>query len=103
MYAIIETGGKQYKVSEGTTIDVEKVKGSEDGSVEFDKILLISYDDDVKTGNPHIDGAKVVGKIVKQAKAPKILVFKFKPKRNYRRRYGHRQPYTRVKIEQIVN
>lgn len=101
MYAIVETGGKQYRVSEGNTIQVEKLDGAIDTTVELDKVLLVETADGVRVGTPYVEGARVVAQIVKQAKAPKILVFKYKPKKNYRKRYGHRQPYTSIRIEKI--
>lgn len=101
MYAIVETGGKQYRVEEGASIRVEKVEGEPEQSVTLDKVLLVESDDGVQIGTPYVEGAQVVANIVKQAKAPKIHVFKFKPKKRYRKRYGHRQPYTLLKIEKI--
>ena len=100
MYAIVETGGKQYRVSEGATLYVEKLPGEPESTVELDKVLLIRTASRC-VGTPYIDGARVVSTVVKQAKAPKILVFKYKPKKNYRKRYGHRQPYTALRIERI--
>lgn len=101
MYAIVETGGKQYRVSEGMTVQVEKLNGDLESTVELDKVLLVEDADGVRIGTPYVDGAKVTAQIVKQAKAPKILVFKYKAKKNYRKRYGHRQPYTSLRIEKI--
>ena len=101
MYAIIKTGGKQYKVAEGDTIYIEKLDVDVDSSVTFDQVLTVVSDGDVKVGKPLVEGAKVTGKVVKQGKAKKILVFKYKAKSNYRRRQGHRQPYTKVSIEKI--
>lgn len=101
MYAIVETGGKQYRVTEGSTIHVEKIKGDPESTVELDKVLLVETEDGVKVGKPYVEGARVVCQIVEQAKAPKVLVFKYKPKKNYRRRFGHRQPYTALRIEKI--
>lgn len=101
MYAIVETGGKQYRVSEGSTIHVEKIQGEPDETVELDRVLLIQDGETTRVGTPYVEGARVIAKIVKQAKAPKILVFKYKAKKNYRRRYGHRQPYTALLVEKI--
>ena len=101
MYAIIKTGGKQYKVSEGDTIYVEKLEAAVDDAVTFDQVLTVVTDGGVKVGKPLIDGAKVTGKVLQQGKEKKILVFKYKAKSNYRRRQGHRQPYTKVSIEKI--
>ncbi|WP_335869209.1 50S ribosomal protein L21 [Bacillus sp. 2205SS5-2] len=100
MYAIIETGGKQIKVEEGQAIYIEKLNGAEGDSVTFDKVLFVGGDD-VKVGSPLVDGATVTAKVEKQGRAKKIVVFKYKPKKNYRRKQGHRQPYTKVVIEKI--
>ena len=101
MYAIIKTGGKQYRVAEGDEIYVEKLAANEGDEVAFDQVLTIGNDDDVKVGKPFIEGAKVTAKVEAQGKAKKILVFKYKAKSNYRRRQGHRQPFTKVVIEKI--
>ena len=101
MYAIIKTGGKQYRVAEGDEIYVEKLAANEGDEVAFDQVLTIVNDDDVKVGKPFIEGAKVTAKVEVQGKAKKILVFKYKAKSNYRRRQGHRQPFTKVVIEKI--
>lgn len=102
MYAIIETGGKQYKVAPGDKIRVEKLDGAEGDAVTFDKVIFVSKDDgNLVFGNPTVAGARVTGKVVRQGKGPKILVFKYHNKVNYRRRYGHRQPFTEVVIEAI--
>jgi len=97
MKAIIETGGKQYSVTEGAEIFVEKLDGSEKDKVTFDKVLVLG---DV-IGHPYVDGAKVTGEIVKQGKQRKIRIFKYRQKTNYHRTQGHRQPYTKVKITSI--
>ena len=101
MYAVIATGGKQYRVSEGDEIFVEKLAGEVDDILVFDDVLTVVNDGDVKVGTPFLDGAKVTAKVLKQGKDKKILVFKYKSKANYRRRQGHRQPYTKVAIEKI--
>ena len=101
MYAIIKTGGKQYKVAEGDMIYVEKLEAAVDDAVTFDQVLTVVTDGGVKVGKPLVDGAKVTGKVLQQGKEKKILVFKYKAKSNYRRRQGHRQPYTKVSIEKI--
>ena len=101
LYAIIKTGGKQYKVSEGDSIVIEKLDVDEGATVEFDQVLTVVDGDDVKIGRPIVDGAKVSATVEKNGKGPKIHVFKYKSKKNYRRRQGHRQPFTRVKIEKI--
>lgn len=100
MYAIIKTGGKQYVVEEGKVISIEKLDVEEGAEVTFDEVLLISGDD-VKIGAPNVAGAKVTGKVLEQGKERKIRIFKYKAKSNYRRRQGHRQPFTKVKIEKI--
>lgn len=101
MYAIIKTGGKQYKVSEGDVIMVEKLATAEGEAVVFDEVLTVVSDSDVKVGKPVVEGAKVTGKVEAQGKDKKILVFKYKAKSNYRKRQGHRQPFTKVVIEKI--
>ena len=101
MFAVIETGGKQYKVSEGEVLFIEKIDGAADDSVKFDKVLAISNDNGFKVGAPYVDGASVTAKLVKQGKAKKIYVFKMKRKKNERSKKGHRQPYTKVVIETI--
>lgn len=101
MYAIIETGGKQYRVAEGDTLTVEKLAVAEGEAVEFDRVLTVVKDGEVVVGKPVIDGAKVQAKVLAQGKEKKILVFKYKAKSNYRRRQGHRQPFTKVVIEKI--
>lgn len=100
MFAIIQTGGKQYKVSENQTIDVEKIERQVGDKVELD-VLLLSDDKTVKTGSPVLTGVKCVAEIVAHGKADKIVVFKYKPKKNVRRKQGHRQPFTRIKIVSI--
>jgi large subunit ribosomal protein L21 len=102
MYAIIETGGKQYRVQEGEIIHVEKVDVEPGQSFEVDKILAVGGDGDFKIGTPVVQGAKVTLKVLSQDKAKKIIVFKYKAKKNYRRKQGHRQPYTKVVVEQIT-
>ena len=101
MYAIIKTGGKQYKVAEGDEIIVEKLEVEEGGDVTFEEVLSIVDGENTKIGQPKVEGAKVSGKVVKNGKGPKIRIFKYKHKTNYRRRAGHRQPFTKVKIEKI--
>ena len=101
MYAVIDACGKQYKVAEGDLVFVEKLEANEGEKVTFDQVLLISDDGKVKVGNPTVKGAKVEATVVKQGKAKKIVVFKYKAKKNERKKQGHRQPYTQVKIEKI--
>jgi len=100
MYAIIATGGKQYRVSEGDVIYIEKIDAQVDSTVSFD-VLLVGNDGDVKVGTPVVEGVKVEGKVVGQVRGDKIIVFKYKSKKNYRRKQGHRQPYTKVEITKI--
>lgn len=97
MKAIIETGGKQYSVTEGAEIFVEKLEGKEKDKVTFDKVLVLGD----TIGHPYVDGAKVTGEIVKQGKQRKIRIFKYRQKTNYHKTQGHRQPYTKVKITSI--
>ena len=101
MYAIIQTGGKQYKVSEGDVVYIEKLNAEEGASVSFDEVLAVGEGAELKCGNPFVGGATVSGKVLKNGKAKKVLIFKYKPKKGYRRRQGHRQPYTKVQIEKI--
>lgn len=102
MYAIIETGGKQVRAGEGAVIMVEKLTAGVGETVAFDRILLVTREDgSVVVGTPVIEGARAVGKVLEQGKGPKIRIFKYKNKTNYRRRAGHRQPFTRVQIEKI--
>ncbi|TCN15438.1 large subunit ribosomal protein L21 [Bacillus sp. BK006] len=100
MYAIIETGGKQIKVEAGQAIYVEKLAGEQGETVTFDKVLFVGGDS-VKVGAPFVEGATVTAKVEKQGRAKKITVFKYKAKKNYRRKQGHRQPYTKVVIDAI--
>jgi len=102
IYAIIETGGKQYKVTPGQTIDVERLEVAEDNIVELDRVLLIADEDRVTVGTPTVDGAKVVATAQGEGKGKKIIVFKYKPKVRYRKKTGHRQLYTRLTIDKIV-
>ena len=102
MYAVLSTGGKQYKVEEGDVLRIEKISGDVGASVSFDKVLMFSDGEKVRVGTPLIDGISVSGHIVEQDKAKKILVFKYKRRKNYRRKQGHRQPYTAVKIDSIT-
>ena len=101
MYAVIVTGGKQYKVSEGDTLFVEKIEAEEGSAVTFDQVLMVGEGEDVKVGAPTVAGATVEANIVKNGKAKKVVVFKYKAKANYRRKTGHRQPYTCVDIQAI--
>ena len=100
MYAIIETGGKQIKVEEGQAIYVEKLDAEAGETVTFDKVLFVGGEN-VKVGAPFVEGATVTAKVEKQGRQKKITVFKYKAKKNYHRKQGHRQPYTKVVIEKI--
>ena len=101
MYAIIETGGKQYKVQAGDVIYIEKLDVEADAEVTFDKVIAVGADDGIKVGAPYVDGASVSAKALKNGKAKKITVFTYKPKKNAKRKMGHRQPYTKVEISAI--
>ena len=100
MYAIIATGGKQYRVSEGDVLYIEKIDAEVGSTVSFD-VLLVENEGDVKVGTPVLEGVKAEGKVVAQGRGEKIIVFKYKAKKNYRRKQGHRQPYTKVEITKI--
>lgn len=99
--AIIATGGKQYRVSEGDVIFVEKLTAEENETVVFDNVLAVIGDDVQNFGKPLVEGAKVTAKVIKNGKSKKVIVYKMHPKKGYRRKQGHRQPYTKVKIEKI--
>ncbi len=101
MYAVIRTGGKQYKVQEGDVLKLEKLAAEVGETVEFDQVLAVKTDGELKIGTPYVEGAKVTAKVLGQGKGKKIVVFKYKPKKNYRRKQGHRQPFTSVRIEKI--
>lgn len=101
MYAVIEACGKQYKVSEGDVVFVEKLDVNEGDKVTFDKVLLLSDGDKVKVGTPTVKSAKVEATVVEHGKAKKVVVYKYKAKKNERKTQGHRQPYTKIKIEKI--
>ena len=101
MYAIVETGGKQYKVTEGDVVFIEKLNVEEGAEVTFDKVLMAGEGDAVKVGTPVVEGATVTAKAIKNGKAKKVVVFKMKRKKNERKKKGHRQPYTKVEITAI--
>ena len=101
MYAIIETGGKQYKVSEGDFLFVEKLDVEAGDSVKIDKVLAVAKDGDINVGAPYVDGASVEASVVKNGKDKKIIVYKYKPKKGYHKKQGHRQPYTKLEIKKI--
>ena len=98
MFAIIETGGNQYRVQENDFVFVEKLEANVGDAVVFDKVLMVNE----KIGNPYVEGAKVSAKVEAQGRAKKIIVFKYKSKKNYHKKQGHRQPYTKVKITAIL-
>jgi len=102
MYAVLVTGGKQYKVSEGDVLYVEKLDAEVDSNVDFDNILMVSKEDgEVVVGKPVVEGANIIAKVLAQGKDKKIIVFKYKRKKDYRRKAGHRQPHTKIQIEKI--
>jgi large subunit ribosomal protein L21 len=101
MYAVLATGGKQYRVQEGDVIYVEKLNADVDSTVELNEVLAVGTEDGIKVGAPVVEGAKVVAKVAAQGKAKKVIVFKYKSKKDYRRKNGHRQPYTKLVIEKI--
>lgn len=101
-YAIVETGGKQYKVSAGDTIDVERLPAEEGSTIEMDRVLLVADGKKVSVGRPTVEGAKVIADVLGEGKGEKIIVFKYKSKVHYRRKIGHRQIYTRLAIKEIV-
>ena len=102
MYAVFETGGKQYRVQVGDELFIEKIEGYSGETIKFDQVLAYSDDTGFQVGTPLIDGAVVEAEVVKQGKGPKIIVFTYKAKKGYRNKKGHRQPYTRVRISRIV-
>ncbi len=101
MYAIIETGGKQYRVTEGDVICVEKLAVNAGETVELDKVLVLGEGEDLQVGTPYVEGAKVFGEVVENGKGKKVVVFKYKSKKDYRKKQGHRQPYTMIKIASL--
>jgi len=103
MYAILETGGKQYKVQTGDVIEVERLDGEVGSQVELGRVLMLAADDAApKFGNPGVEGVKVFGEVVEQGKGEKLIIFKYKPKVRYRRKTGHRQPLTRLLVKEIA-
>ncbi len=102
MYALIETGGKQYRVAKDQVLYIEKLNAQEGETVTFDKVLLVKSDDQTMVGTPVVAGAKVTAKVIGHGRGKKIVVFKYKPKKNYKKKQGHRQPFTKVVIEEIV-
>ena len=102
MYAVIETGGKQHKVAEGEVLRIDKIDVEVGDEVTFDKVMLIKADDAVTIGKPYVENASVTAEVVEQGKDKKIIVFKYKRKKNYQRKQGHRQQYTAVRITAIA-
>ena len=102
MYAIIETGGKQYKVTEGSMIKVEKLAVEAGTAYAFDKVLVVSDDNGVKVGAPYVEGAKVNATVIGDGKAKKVIIYKYKLKKGFHKKNGHRQPYTMLKINSIA-
>ena len=103
LYAVIEDGGKQYRVEAGMVVDLEKKPLEVGATVEFDRVLLTSDGQSVRIGRPVVDGAKVVGEVTEQGRGKKIVVFTYRRRKNYRRKKGHRQAFTRVRIKEIVS
>lgn len=101
MYAVIKTGGKQHRVSEGDVLKVEKLEGQKGDTVVFEEVLLVTKEDQTRVGTPVVAGAKVVGEIVHQGKGPKIIIFKKKRRKGFLKKTGHRQPLTEVRIKEI--
>ena len=101
MYAIVETGGKQYKVAQGDVLFVEKLEANEGDVVTLDQVLAVAGENGLTVGSPVVEGATVTAKVVAQGKAKKVIVYKYKAKKDYRRKQGHRQPYTKLVIESI--
>ena len=102
MYAIIKTGGKQFRVAEGDELFIEKLNAEADETVVFDEVLAVGKDSGTVVGSPTVSGAKVTAKVIKNGKAKKITVFTYRPKKDSKRKLGHRQPYTKVRIETIT-
>jgi large subunit ribosomal protein L21 len=101
-FAVVQTGGKQHRVEPGQIIEIEKLSADEGATVELTQVLLVSDDTGIRHGNPWVEGVKIVGTVVKQTRARKIIVFKYKPKTRYRKKTGHRQWITRVQVQDIV-
>jgi large subunit ribosomal protein L21 len=101
MYAVVNTGGKQYKVQKGETLRIEKIPGDVGSQVTFDKVLMVADGETIRVGQPLLEKAAVTARIVEQDKAKKIIVFKYKRRKRYRRKQGHRQPYTAIRIDGI--
>jgi large subunit ribosomal protein L21 len=102
MYAVVETGGKQYKVSAGEMVSVEKLPFEVGDKIELDRVLLVANGEEVRVGQPTVEGAKVLATVTDHVKGPKIIIFKYRPRERYRRKKGHRQAYTCLTIDEIV-
>lgn len=102
MYAVVEINGKQYRAEQGQALKVDRIEGESGANLSFDKVLLLSGDNGVKVGNPYVAGALVKATLESEVKADKVIVFKYKPKKDYRRTQGHRQRYTVLKVQEIV-
>jgi large subunit ribosomal protein L21 len=102
MYAVIKTGGKQYRVEQGATLAVERLDGEPGASVKFEEVLLVGSESETRLGRPTVDGASVSATIVEQGRARKVVIFKFRRRKNYKRKKGHRQHFTRVRIDAIA-
>ena len=102
MFAVLSAGGKQYKVSQGDLIEVEKLESNTGDTVTLDQVLMIGEGENIEVGSPYVSGCKVTGEVVEQGKGPKIIVFKKKRRKNYRRKNGHRQLFTQLKITEIT-
>jgi large subunit ribosomal protein L21 len=102
MYALVDIKGKQYKAEKGSLLKVDKVEAEQGGALEFDKVLLVSSDKDVKVGSPYVKGAKIKASVVDHGKDKKVIVYKFKRRKGYRRKQGHRQQFSLVKVEDIT-
>ena len=101
-YAVLETGGKQYTVHTGDTLQVERLPFAQDDTVEFDRVLLVAKEGSLKIGRPLVEGAKVIAEVVDNGKAPKVIVLKYKSKTRYKKKIGHRQLYTQIKVTEII-
>ncbi len=102
MYAIIKTGGKQYRVQKGDILFIEKLEVEAEQMIDFTEVLAVSNEEGLKVGTPYVAGAKVSAKVLKNGKSKKVIIYKYKAKKDYRKKQGHRQPYTKVQIEDIV-
>ena len=102
MYAIVQTGGKQYRVEPGTMISVEKIEAEPGSQIELSEVLMIRTEDGLRVGTPYLGGVRVIAEVVRQGKGPKIIGFKYKPKKNERKRWGHRQQLTWLKVKEIA-